>query len=261
MASVDLHLASGDHRADLLIRSGHQNVRAWREALADGPIVTRRDDLLALRRTFVTQAYSSSPDQYDEMITSVLIELREGPFQHVMLHFDEDLFCVTNAVFCIAQLSHVPTLSWATSSGVVQLTALDRAFASSCWRALADPNPQGIIDLRPQTPQHLAFLRTAMNAHLQRFPEATTGLGKPQEIVRDLLDRGLEENEDIINGFIALDANTYGWGDAQILRELRLTRALLRGEHVTYAVGGVTLDAAHPTWVWDARRSTVRAVE
>ena len=86
-----------------------------------------------------------------------------------------------------------------------------------------------------------------MNAHLQRFPETATGLGKPQEIIHDLLDRGLEENEDIINGFIALDANTYGWGDAQILRELRLTRALLQGEHVAYAVGGATLHSAHPT--------------
>lgn len=261
MASVDLHLASGDHRADLLRRSGYQNVRAWREALADGPIVARRDDLLALRRSFVTQAYSSSPEQYDEMVTAVLTELREGQFQHVMLHFDEDLFCVTNALFCIAQLSHIATLSWVTPSGVVELTTLDRAFASSCWRALADPNPHGLIDLRPQTPRHLAFLQTAMNAHLQRFPDAETGFGKPQEIIRDLLDRGLEENEDMINGFIALDANTYGWGDAQILRELRLTRALLRGERATHAVGGVTLHTAHPTWVWDARRSTVRAVE
>lgn len=260
MASVDLHLASGDRRADLLVRSGYKNVRAWREALADGLIVASRDDLLAIRRAFVTQAYSSSADQYDAMVTSVLTELREGPFQHVMLHFDEDLFCVTNALFCIAQLSNIPMLSWATTSGVVRFTTLDRAFASACWRALADPDPQGIVDLRSQTPQHLAFVQPAINAHLQRFPEAESGFGKPQEMVRDLLDRGLEKIEDIIKGFIAMDAGTYGWGDAQILRELHLTRAILRGEPAEYAVGGVTLHSAQPTWVWDARRSTVRAV-
>lgn len=261
MAAVDLHLASGDHRAGILVRAGCTNVRAWREALADGPITARRDDLLALRRTFATQAYSSSPEQYDEMVTSVLTELREGSFQHIMLHFDEDLFCVTNAVFCISQLSHVPTISWTTPSGVIELSTLDRAFASSCWRALADTTPLGLIDLLPQLPRQLAFLRSALVAHLERFPQRDTGFGKPQEIIRDLLDRGLEEEADIINGFIALDANTYGWGDAQILRELRHTRALLRGENVKLSIGGVTVQTQYPTWVWDVRRHTVCATE
>lgn len=261
MATVDLHLANGDHRADALRRSGYQNVRAWREALADGPITARRDELLALRRQFVTHAYSSSPEHYDEMVTSVLTELREGPFQHIMLHFDDDLFCITNAVFCIAQLSHVPLLSWTTPSGVLELSTLDRAFASSCWRALADTTPLGLIDLLPQLPTQLAFLRSALVAHLERFPRRDTGFGKPQEIIRDVLDRGLEEEADIVNGFIALDANTYGWGDAQILRELRCTRALLRGENVKLSIGGVTIHTHHPTWMWDVRRNTVCSVE
>lgn len=261
MATVDLHLASGDHRADALRRSGHENVQPWREALADGPITARRDDLLVLRRQFVTHAYSSSAEQYDAMVTSVLTEMREGPFQHIMLHFDEDLFCITNAVFCIAQLSHVPNLSWTTPTGVIELSTLDRAFASSCWRAIADSTPLGVIDLLPRIPHQLGILRGALTAHLQRFPSRETGFGKPQEIIRDLLDRGLEEHEDIINGFVALDANTYGWGDTQILRELRITRGLLRGENLLLQIGGVTINAGHPSWVWDVRRNTVCHVD
>jgi hypothetical protein len=261
MATVDLHLASGDHRADMLRRAGCLHVLAWREALADGPITARRDDLLALRRQFVTQAYSSSAEQYDAMVATVLTDVREGSYQHIMLHFDNDLFCVTNALFCISQLSNVATVSWTTPQGVIELTTLDRAFASSCWRALADTTPLGLIDLLPQLPQQLQFLRPALVAHLQRFPARDTGFGKPQEIIRDLLDRGLEEEADIINGFIALDANTYGWGDVQILRELRITRAMLRGEDVRLSIGGVTLHTKHPTWVWDVRRNTVCPIE
>ena len=195
------------------------------------------------------------------MVTTVLAELREGSFQHILLHFDEDLFCVTNALFCISQLSHVSMLSWKTPSGVIELSPLDRAFASSCWRALADPTPLRIVDLLPQTPRHLSFIRSALRAHLQRFPARDSGFGKPQDIVRELLDRGLDDETDVVNGFLALDANTYGWGDAQILRELRITRAMLRGENVKLTIGGVTMRSLHPTWVWDARRNTVCQVE
>ncbi|MBK9184736.1 MAG: hypothetical protein IPM83_17010 [Ignavibacteria bacterium] len=103
---------------------------------------------------------------------------------------------------------------------------MDHAYLASCWRAYAGSDPTMIEDLLRQTPPALSHVAIALRAHLERFPNTKTKLGRPQELVEELLARGLTEPEDLVQAFIALDANVYGWGDAADPARASITRIL-----------------------------------
>ncbi len=258
MDTVELHIASGDMGLGSIPKSLARTIVPWREALADGPVTRNTADLIHLRKRFVERAYSSTPEEYSQRIEDTLHTITQHSWESVTLHFDADLFCVVNAMFLVAQVSRVPSLTWQLPTVAINLTALDRAFIASCWNAYAGSDPTLLEELLPQAPSRLRFIAAAMRSHLERFPNVRTKLGKPQEIVREILDRGLTENVDVINAFIALDANEYGWGDVQILRELRMLRAIESGAPVRIELGGVSQSTAQSYWQWDPRAGRVR---
>lgn len=253
-----LHVANGDDNLSRIRVMAADDVLVWREALADGPVVTgQTEKLFAVRRDFVERAYSSSPDQYGLMVEVEFERMRATQSNTVILHFDEDLFCVVNALFCIAHLQHVQRLSWMLRSSTVELTMMDRIFAESCWRAYAGDDPEILADLIRQCPPQLQFVARALRAHLARFPSIITGFGGPQEIILELIDRGIEDDASIVSAFIALDDNRYGWGDTQILREKHLVEAILKGADPLVELGGVRFRRSSPHWLWNPSRGTL----
>ncbi len=245
-----LHIANGDADAPRLRSTGYEHVLVWREALADGPVSPRPAELFPLRRSFVTTAYSSSEDEYQRVIESEFHSIINGRWDEVILHFDTDLFCCVNCVFLLSQLGAVPRIVWDLRTSTIELSTMDRAFLASCWRAYAGPDPTIIEDLLKQTPSKLSHIAVALRAHLERFPNVRTKLGRPQELIEELLARGLTEPEDLVQAFIALDDNVYGWGDAQILRERRSIETIRSGTAPMH-IGGVTQRTTGPHWQWD----------
>lgn len=250
MAVLTLHIANGDMDVPRLQQRGYEHIRVWREALADGPVRPRPAELFPLRRSFVTTAYSSSEDEYHHVIEQEFADVINGTWDDVVLHFDTDLFCCVNCLFLISQLGAVPRLVWDLRTRSIELTTMDRAYLASCWRAYAGSDPTMIEDLLKQTPSALSHVAIALRAHLERFPNTKTKLGRPQELVEELLARGLTEPEDLVQAFIALDSNVYGWGDAQILRERRALESMQSGNIITH-IGGVAQRTTGPHWQWD----------
>lgn len=250
MDVLTLHVANGDMDVPRLQQRGYEHIRVWREALADGPVRSRPTELFPLRRAFVTTAYSSSEEEYIRVIEQEFAHIVNGTWSEVVLHFDTDLFCCVNCLFLVSQLGAVPRLVWDLRSRSIELTTMDRAFLASCWRAYAGTDPTMIADLLRQTPSTLSHVANAMRAHFERFPNTKTKLGRPQELVEELLARGLTEPEDLVQAFIALDANVYGWGDVQILRERRSIESIRSGTAVMH-IGGVAQRTTGPHWQWD----------
>ncbi len=257
MAVLTLHIAHGDMEVPRLRALGYDHVVPWREALADGPVRPRSIDLVNLRRDFVERAYSSSAEEYDIAIVGVLEQIMSGTWKEVVLHFDKDLFCCVNFMFLVSVLGSVPRLVWDVGAAPFVLSTMDRAYITSCWRAYASADPRMLEDLILQSPPSLIALTDALRAHLVRFPSTQSGYGRPQELVLEILDRGLTETEDLVQAFIALDQNVYGWGDVQIIRERKLASAIQAG-HATMDLGGLTQTITGPHWQWDPLKQKLR---
>lgn len=247
-----LHVVNGDANYSRIRGRGAEEIVVWREALADGPVVKGPPErLFTVRRDFVERAYSASPSQYGNMVEVEFGRLTQPNWEHVVLHFDEDLFCVVNAFFCISHLQHVRQLSWTMRSTMLELSMMDRIYATSCWNAYSGTDPQLLADLIVECPPHLSHVASAMRAHLARFPNTVTGFGAPQEIVLKLLDRGMDDDASFVSAFIALDSNCYGWGDTQILREKHTVEEMLKGSDPAHELGGVCFRRSSSHWMWD----------
>ena len=77
------------------------------------------------------------------------------------------------------------------------------------------------------------------------------------DLVQEILDRGLTETEDLVQAFIALDSNVYGWGDVQIIRERKLASAIQAG-NATMDLGGLTQTITGPHWQWVPLKQKLR---
>lgn len=260
MDSLELHIASGDLEADRLVRRGTTSVLAWREALADGPVHHAPDELWIMRSSFVRSAYGAEEGSYNERVVAVFREITSQPWQRIHLHFDTDLFCCVNLMFLVTQLRRVPEVIWVTRREASPLTLLDRVFLHSCWHAYASDDPRILEGLIEQAPHSLQAFLPAMKAHLERFPSTITGMGRPQEIIDELREQGVDEDTAMISAFIALDTNRYGWGDLQIRREIDLYRRQQSGDSVQQHLGGCTIDVRSSPWRWDASSRTIRQI-
>ncbi|MEY3385220.1 MAG: hypothetical protein RIR53_31 [Bacteroidota bacterium] len=252
MDSLILHVASGDIAMEALRRRGLSTIIPWREALADGPVVAWAEDLFARRRHFVVEAYDADIDQYSAMIEEPFREITTKRWDAVHLHFDTDLFCCVNLMFLVTHLRHVPELVWWIRDQQYPLSLLDRVFLHSCWHAYAGDDPRILEGLIEQAPRTLQRFIPAVRAHLERFPDVHTGIGRPMMIITELNERGIHDDDALVSAFIAIDENRYGWGDRQIMREAKLLRQIRSGSAVTMELGGCRLDLRSPVWRWDA---------
>lgn len=257
MDTVEIHIAGGDIEAERLVRTGRSAVVAWREALADGPVTPFVEDLFVLRSRFVEESYGALSGSYQTMVADPFLELTSAPIQRAHLHFDTDLFCCVNLMFLVTHLRKVPELVWTTSIESSPLSLLDRVFLHSCWHAYMQDDPRVLEGLIEQAPASMRAFLPSMQAHLERFPSTLTGMGRPQEIIDELLDRGINDDTALISAFLAIDENRYGWGDMQIRREIEWTRRQRDGASVIRDVGGCIVRSQNPIWQWDPSRRII----
>lgn len=257
MDSIDLHVAGGDIEADRLKRLGLTSVVAWREALADGPVSAETNQLFDLRRHFVESAYGAAEGAYEPMVRHIFAELISHPSKRIHLHFNTDLFCAVNLMFLVTHLRRVPELVWTTPIEASPLSLLDRVFLHSCWHAYCGSDPRILEGLIDQAPMTMRAFVPSMRAHLERFPSTISGMSKPQEILSELIDRGIDDDEALISAFVTIDENRYGWGDAQIRREIAWTRMQRAGVDVRRDIGGCQISSSSPQWRWNPLRNVI----
>ena len=247
-----LHIASGDEQVTRLSVEAHETCAVWREALADGPVCQgSHETLFALRRAFATQAYAAKEGEYEQKVLPCYLALCDASHTHIILHFDTDLFCVINALFCVSAIGCAQHITWRVLGQSIDLSILECAYIRSCWQAYTSEDTRVLEDLASNYPPRLSFVASALRAHLERFPSTTSHLGTPQQLIVDLFERGLHETAGIVSAFTAMDNNRYGWGNLQIIREMELAKTLLAGRDVLMTIGGVHVQTGLPHWQWN----------
>lgn len=167
--------------------------------------------------------------------------------EEVTLWFEHDVFCQLNLLYLLDWFSHIdlgPTRLSLINIGAFagrpdfrglgelnpdELASLfpqrhevksdEFALASRAWQAFRSPNPTLIEQLLQDGTSALPFLRTALAAHLQRFPSVENGLGRIENRCLQLIDAGSEKFIDLFPRFIESEA-VYGLGDTQVWNSL-----------------------------------------
>jgi hypothetical protein len=95
------------------------------------------------------------------------------------------------------------------------------ALGSSAWSAYCSENPTEIQRVTNGDTSVLPFLGAALAAHLRRFPSTNNGLGRIENTLLRVLERGPASFGDLFQQFGDAEP-VYGFGDAQIWVALRL---------------------------------------
>lgn len=301
-----LHILNGDATAHPFRKSGIAgDTIIWHEMLSEGPAQgsLSEEEFWRVRFNWLGSTYKEREEELESKIGGERIRL-EGfrEYSEVVLWFEHDLACQVNLVYLLnwfalrplgsTQISMVsinshPELPAFKGLGELSPQQLARLYpskttitgshlqiAKKAWKAYSSHDPHDLETFLSGDLSPLPFLRTALEAHLERFPSVHNGLNR---IEQRILQIGLEptpayEKEKVFAKFWETE-NLFGMGDLQIEGYMNdLSPSLLttrfsietteKGKSVLYDndkyypserwLGGVQLKKDDdPKWYWD----------
>ena len=253
-----LHIHNGDAAANIAKQTSLPGEHfAFREALIDGPTPAQfnGNDWRLVRARHLWSAYGVDLVECGKGLLAQEMKLASFAFHdEVVLWFEHDLFCQVHLIYlldwfgrrqlgntklslvCIGEFpgrENFRGLGELTSQEFAslfparqQVTQGQLELATSAWDAYRSDDPSGIEKLDQTATSSLPFLRSALNAHLQRFPSTTNGLGRIENTALRLIAGGATRFSELFARFGAAEPG-YGLGDAQFwlaLRALNLVR-------------------------------------
>ncbi|MFL1895434.1 DUF1835 domain-containing protein [Aquimarina sp. 2-A2] len=245
-----LHITNGDSLTDRL----HQlalidgDCFVWREMLCEGPTLIRTESLESLqnRKEFLEKYYRITPNDYEQKFVSQLSKLDDRKrYKEVILWFEYDLFCHMNMVAAISLLlrkgfEKVPIflvcsgriegeskcfgLNELNDSQLIthfknkkQLTVDDLQLASHIWTLYCEENPNKIAG-QIKASSSFEYLSICLRAHLERFPNAKSGLNTLETNILKMIDTYQIRNMKQLMGYALEYQGFYGYGDMQMKR-------------------------------------------
>jgi hypothetical protein len=242
----NVHILNGDALLSMLQQYGiGENYVVIREALVEGPVSPTIDEkFFEARANFIASAFKRDTSEYVHHVVNEVEKLYHlDNSSNVYVWFEHDLFCQTNLWFVLAFLKkqnftgtvrRVSPLKEAsdTWSGFgrstkenlqemlrrsVVLTEEDLLLGQKLWIAYASGDNITLRSLSNQSNDHFPFLQTVIEAHLDRT--SITGLGRPQRVLKEILQSGQTEFPKIFREF-SIREGIYGFGDDQVKRML-----------------------------------------
>lgn len=243
--SRTLHIINGD---SVLTPLNHLNLNGkkfvWREMLCEGPteIHLNTSGFKEVRKEFLSRYYHIPPKDYEDKFISQFSILEDNQFSEVNLWFEYDLFCHINMLAAIQLLSDlefdIPIylicsgrikgenklkgLAELTSEEVKQeyenrvlLTKDDIELALHIWALYNEKNPKRIVPLLSKD-SNFKYLSSCLRAHLERFPNATTGLNVLEENLLNLINNYHITSAHQWLGYSLQYQGYYGYGDLQM---------------------------------------------
>ncbi len=281
-----LHIHNGDASADVAKQSSIAGEHfAWREALIDGPAPQGIEgaEWRTVRANHLSKAYAEELREIEEELLAQEKKLASfANYKEVVLWFEHDLFCQLHLIYLLdwfagiyldrTKLSLICIGSFPGRENFRGLGELSPEefgslypsrqpvtrdqfkVASRASGAYRSSDPRDIETLLQTDTSALPFLAPALQAHLQRFPSTTNGLGRIENRGLQLVESGLNNFRDLFRRFGDLEP-TYGLGDAQF----RLSLQSLAGANqplLSVNGGGVSADAAFE--ITDLGRAVLR---
>jgi hypothetical protein len=246
-----LHILNGDSTAESFRHTSLPgDVLVWREMLCEGwvPATPDFEEFWQERGDFLVNHYGFDHQEYETRALSEFRRLREvDRYDEITLWFEFDLFCQINLLYLLhffAEKDVGETRLTLVSPGShpdhprfkgmgqltpeqlaalwperILLTPHDLRVGQAAWQAYTASTPDALLDfLNGGDFGQLYFLKTALNAHLSRFPAEATGLGF---VERYWLNALPETGQAVPTMTRFWDENPqFGFGDLQLLRTL-----------------------------------------
>ncbi|HKZ03687.1 MAG TPA: DUF1835 domain-containing protein [Pyrinomonadaceae bacterium] len=247
-----LHIVNGESTAGTLRQSAVQGeMFSFRDALICGP--TPAGVAGAEWRRTRARHLSEDYDDAREECEKRLLEQEQwlssfSVHDVVVLWFEHDLFCQVNLLYLLDWFAQAPLGKTHLSlinigvfpgkgdfRGLGELSAAELAslfparqavtrreldLGVSAWRAYCSADPTAIEALLQADTTPQPFLKTALRAHLRRFPSLKNGLGCIENRSLELIDQGLRCFIDLFPRFGSTEP-VYGLGDAQFWTTLK----------------------------------------
>jgi hypothetical protein len=241
--TIPLHILNGDQLAHQLQGAPFfQSHLVVREALIVGPVNgASLDEFWKVRTEFITASYLVTAEEYRLKTISEIERLHALPEDtEICLWFEDDLFCQVNLWFILSVLADIPKLKlfrvfppisttedrWTGFSQAdldsledcfqarVPLTTSDVTLGKALWQAYNRHDWDVFKSLSLQSSPCFQSLEEVCQAQLDRAL-GPQGLGKPEQIIREILARGITDFPVLFQEFNK-QAGIYGFGDLQV---------------------------------------------
>ncbi|MAZ29024.1 MAG: DUF1835 domain-containing protein [Cytophagaceae bacterium] len=251
MSKKILHITNGDSLTERLNEIHLDgDIIVWREMLCEGPTVQEvgSNEFITVREKFLKENYDIPEGDYEEKFISELEKFsRLGDFDEIILWFEFDLFCHINMLSAISyliqnkrkepiylvcsgrvkgekELKGLSELSdkqlMAHYESKIHLTEDDLEMAAFIWELYCGHNPN---QLKPEIRKssNFKYLSSCIRAHLERYPNAMTGLNTLETNVLKLIHEHLITSEIQLCGYVLNYQGYYGYGDVQIMHIIK----------------------------------------
>jgi hypothetical protein len=243
-----LHITISDNLSDNILELKLEGkIVVWREMLCEGPTTFQlgTPEFIALRTHFLSEKYQISTEGYQE---NFLIELEKltdlETYEEVILWFEFDLFSHINMLAAISHLMEnnidVPTYLVCSKKvkgekesiplsqlplkilqkhyeNRIHLNQDDLEMANLMWQLYNGDNPQKLKNLiKVQT--NFEYLSSCIRAHIERFPNAVTGLNALEKNILKLINTHNITSINQLLGYSLEYQGYYGYIDIQLQR-------------------------------------------
>lgn len=245
-----LHICNGDDLAEKVqeLELGG-DIIVWREMLCEGPTAMEvgEKEFLDLRKDFLKKSYGIPKKEYTEKFVGELDKLAAANSYHeVVLWFEFDLFSHMNMLalisFLLQNKKHDP-LSLVCSRKLkgekemeplsdlsnkhlkqhfehrISLTEDDVATAQLIWELYCARNHKRLASEITKT-TNFEYLSSSIRAHIERFPNANTGLNALEVNILKLINEHEIKNRHHLLGYALKYQGYYGYVDMQMQRLL-----------------------------------------
>lgn len=245
-----LHICNGDDLAEKVQDLGLDGeCIVWREMLCEGPtaIEVGEKEFLDLRKNFLKKSYGIQKKEYTEKFGAELDKLAAmNGLDEVVLWFEFDLFSHMNMLALISFLlqnkknnpmslvcsrklkgeKEMEPLSELSNKHLkkhynhrISLTKDDVSTAQLIWELYCGKNPKRLASEIKKT-TNFEYLSSSIRAHIERFPNAGTGVNTLEKNVLKLIKEHEIKNKHHLLGYALKYQGYYGYVDVQMERVL-----------------------------------------
>jgi len=245
-----LHICNGDDLAEKVANlSLGGDLVVWREMLCEGPtsMEVGEKEFLDLRKDFLKKSYGIPKKEYKEKFEAELEKLAAiNNYEEIVLWFEFDLFSHMNMLALISFLlqnkkkdpltlvcsrklegeEEMQPLSELSKKHLKQhykhrigLTDDDVATAQLIWELYCAKNHKRLTSEIKKT-TNFEYLASSIRAHIERFPNANTGLNALEVNVLKLIKEHEIKNTHHLLGYALKYQGYYGYVDVQMQRVL-----------------------------------------
>lgn len=243
-----LHITNGDDLSEKITRLDLPgDIITWREMLCEGPTIREvgSKEFFEVREHFLKLNYNISEQEYREKFISELNKLAAiNKYEEIVLWFEFDLFSHMNLLALIAFLrqnqknypmslvcsrklegeTEMAPLSELSENRLekhyqnrIPLNEEDINTAEFIWELYCGKNPKRLISEITRT-TNFEYLASSIRAHIERFPNAVTGLNSLESNVLKLIDQHKIQSINHLLGYALKYQGYYGYVAAQMQR-------------------------------------------